>query len=318
MRTRADVLADLSHLDATLVAVDEAGSAELPGVAAMRASLAQRRLTLADELRLVDGRSLAMVFTGPGAQDHSVDAEVLVKRLSPFAKAIDAVAQALDDAATAAGLIPAAIRSQSRLIVRGSFEGSFGLELAGPETEVQLTLDGSEPEPLFDRAVDGVLDVIDAARDPNLYEQQIVDSLAGLGTRALSHLEDLAKAAGSDTNRIDLFRSRPGHPQRVVPLTSDIGNRLAAVVSALESSETPRRVAGRLIAADVERRTFGVELEGGDTVRGTVNPAIVDRLVEYFGQTIEGTMTVTTTRSTISDRTAERFRLEDFAGPLGA
>lgn len=309
MRSKEVVLEDLGRLDSALQAFEIPALEEYPGVTAMRTSLLARRDVVTQELAAISDSLLAMVFDGPSVRDHAIDAGLLVKQLGPFQRAIDAAAQALADVATKFGKIPDAILGQSRLFVTGTFAGSFGLELSGPEHIPQLRIDGTEDVPLFDRAVDSVLDVLAAASDFD-GDERLVETISYMGDRAISHIEELAQNAASDSNWIKFQHKRPGLEPRTVELNAMIGRRLADVTRNIETSEVEQDFVGRLNAGDVERMKFGITLESDETIRGNVNPAIIDRLIEYFGREVRGTLVVRTTRSTVTESASKRYYLD--------
>lgn len=318
MRTRSEIRNELADLATALSAFDADALAEPFGVRLMRESLDRRREVLVEELRHAEDADLVMVLNGQAVVDHAVEVDFLVKILSPFEKAASAVAQALEDAATKAGVIPAAIRDRAAVRLQATFAGSFGLLLGGPPLDEQLLLpiDDDLPRPLFERAIGRLMAIVDAGNDPDNFDQGILDQIGDLGQRSASHVIDLAKSVSGSGATVEFLWADQSHPQRRVLLSPLVANRLQEVLSHIEMTEVEQPIRGRLVEASLLRRTFGVELEDGTVIRGGVDPDIAHRVEEYFGRQIDGRMLVMRTRSTASDRHSDKFRLVEFAGPL--
>lgn len=321
MRTRSEIRNELADLASAFEEFAADDPTEPFGVRLMRESLDRRRDVLTEELRRAEDSDLVMILNGQPVVDHAVEVDFLVKILSPFEKAASAVAQALEDAATKAGVIPAAIRDRVAVRLQATFAGSFGLLLSGPPLDEQLMLpidEGDLPLPLFERAIGRLMAIIEAGQDPDNFDQSILDEIGDLGQRSASHVVDLAKSVSAVGAPVEFLWADAGHPQRRVVLSPLVATRLQEVLTHIEMAEVEQSLRGRLVEASLVRRTFGVEDEDGNIVRGTVNPDIAHRIEEYFGHPIDGRVLVMRTRSTASDRHSDKFHLIDFAGPLDA
>lgn len=317
MRTRVEIRNELADLDGAIGAFTRDESPF--GVSLMREALDRRRLHLVSELQAAESADLLMVLDGPPVEDNAVEVEYLVKLLGPFERAAAAVAQALEDAATRAGVIPAAIRSQSTMRLKATFAGSFGMAMVGPTEEDQLTLDvegADKPRPLFERSIERLMAIIEAGLDPENFDQAIIDQIGDLGQRTNSHLIDLAKATTSVGAPVEFLWAQPDSVQRRVMLTPQVAARIQEVLTHIESHDTETPIVGRLVEASLVRRTFGIETADGEVVRGLVHLDVAHRIEEFFGQQVAGTVLVTTTSSTASGAHTERYQLIRFAASL--
>lgn len=319
MRTRTEIRNELADLASALEPYEAEAIDEPFGVQMMRDSLERRQSVLLEELRHAEESDLFVILDGQPVVDHAVDVDFLVRVLSPLDKAAAAIAQALEDAATRAGVIPAAIRERSTVRLRATFAGSFGMALTGPATDEQLLLPLDEsdmPSPLFDRAIGRLMAIVEAGHDPDAFDQEILEEIGDLGQRAASHVIDLAKSVSGVGTPIQFLWTEKGGQQRRVFLTPLVASRLQQVLTEIDITEVEEPIAGRLVEASLPRRTFGIELDDGSVVRGSVSADVAHRIEEFFGQAVRGTMLVTRTRSTVSDRHAEKFHLLRFAGPV--
>lgn len=320
MRTRAEIRNEMDVLDGAVASFsDPEVDQNAFGVTLMRDALDRRREVLDAELKLIESADLAMILDGAPVRDGVVEVDYLVRLLQPFEKAVASVAQALEDAATRAGLIPSAIRDLATLRLRATFAGSFGLALTGPELAEApaLSLFDEFPQPLFDRAVSRLLAVVDAAHDPDAFEQGIIEEIGDLGQRTVSHFTDFAKAVSSTGAPVEFHWADPGEPKRRVIVSPLVAERLQDVLTHIETSDDEQPIAGRLVEASLPRRTFGIQISDDDIVRGTVSAEVAHRIEDYFGKDVRGTVSVRRTVSTTSEKHAEKYTLLEFAGPLG-
>jgi hypothetical protein len=310
---------ELDDLQAALAAFDIGAAEPSFGLELMQSGLEQRREVLNQELRWVEESDLIMVFDGPPVQEGAVEVDYLVKVLQPFEKAVASIAQALEDAATEAGLIPATIRDLATVRLRTTFAGSFGMALTGPlaADDMVLPLFDEPARPLFDRAIGRLLSVVEAGVDPEGFEQGIIEEVSDLGQRSASHLTELARAVGTVGSPVEFLWADEGEAQRRVVLSSLIASRLQQVLTHIESTTEQAPIAGRLVEASLPRRTFGIQVSEEELIRGTVAAEVAHRIEDYFGKDVRGTLLVTRTVSTTSEKHAEKYSLLDFAGPLG-
>lgn len=315
---------EVGALDAALSAFTDTDAPGLAGVQMMHEALRERRLALVSEAQDAARPRLRLTLDGgPVARhandDHSVNVHSLVNLVGPFDESVRAIGQALSDGPTKGGIIPASVTELVALRLHTTFVGSFGLELSGPpvpEFEALRLPISDEPEPLFDAAVGRVLDVVQAASNESSYEQELIEQVAGLGQRSLKHLQDLAKRCASERAVIAVEWVRPDLEPREVSIDAGSALRLQQVLSSIKSSEVTRPIAGRLVEASIPHRRFGIETEGEGLLRGSVHPDVAHRIEEFFGQEVTGDLLVTTTASTVSDRSAQKLTLLNFVGPM--
>jgi len=319
VRTRAEVRNELDDLQTALAAFDVGAVEPSFGLELMQSGLERRREVLNQELRWVEESDLIMVLDGPPVQEGTVEVDYLVKVLQPFEKAVASIAQALEDAATKAGLIPATIRDLATVRLRTTFAGSFGMALTGPlaADDMVFPLFDEPARPLFDRAIGRLLSVVEAGVDPEGFEQGIIEEVSDLGQRSVSHLTELARAVGTVGSPVEFLWADEGNAQRRVVLSSLIASRLQQVLTHIESITEQAPIAGRLVEASLPRRTFGIQVSEEELIRGTVAAEVAHRIEDYFGKDVRGTLLVTRTVSTTSEKHAEKYSLLDFAGPLG-
>lgn len=308
MRTRTEVRNDMDSLDRAVGACNDPEAAGLVGVRLMKDSLLRRRYSLEQELALASSADLHLILDGPAVIDHTIDIDQLVRIVSPFEKAIAAVAQALSDAATSTGVIPATIRQASTLRVKATYAGSFGMALSGPPPTSEPVLFG-EDQPLFERAVTRVVDVIDAGADPESYEQRVIDQVSELGPRAVSNLTQMAKGAADVGGTVEILWTEPGTTARRSVISPVIAARLQQVLTHLQAEDTETNLSGRLVEISLPKLAFGLQQNDDSIVRGAVSPDLAAELLAQAGRTIEAVARTTRTWSTTSGREVVRHTL---------
>jgi hypothetical protein len=318
VRGREEIRRDLERLDAALTPFTEADPEQLlPGVRLMQDSLADRREELVEELSEANSAHLFVSFDGRAVMDHSLDVEQLVRTLGPFQSAVASVGQALGAEPTTAGVIQQAIRDDTALRLVSTLSGSFVLALDGPSLAAeQLAISDLDEGSLFERSVMGVLDVLDAAGEEG-YEERIVESVAALGIRVISHFKQLAQAIAPLDSPTEFTLQAGRVPERRVAFDRTMADRLDVVLSSLETTEETVELAGRLVGADMLRRTFALKIDDAEVVRGTVDADVVHRIEDYFNKECRATLRAVTTHSTITEKRATKYTLLRFAGPLG-
>lgn len=321
MRRREEIRSELSELDETLGVFQGYPPEPDTGAALMMHDLEQRRGELLTELEQVEAGELVFVLDGPHTPDHTAEVDQLTRWLRPLQDAVSSIAQVIRGRPTAAGAIEGAVVDLSRLRLAGTFPSSFGLALVGPalpEAEIlQLPLEEEEDGwPLFQQAVARVLDVLEAAEDPDVYEQAIVDQVSGLGQRASSHLTSFAAAMAGWEAPVEVLFRPATKPQRRLRVEVATASRLQGVLTSITESEIVEPIRGRLVEASLPRRTFGIETAEEEIIRGRVDPDVAHRIEEYFGHDVDGTLVATHTRSTITGKEAVTYVLKTFAGPL--
>lgn len=319
MRTRTEVANELEALNQALSAFDTDDSA-LFGIELMKRSLRHRRVALEREAAAVSASDLFVVLNGPPIVENSVEVHWLVEVLKPFERAVSAVAQAIEDAATSAGLIPQNILDQSALRLNATFAGSFGMAMSGPlaagQVELPIPFGDEISEPLFDRAISRVIDVVEAATDAENYEQDLVEQIGDLGQRVTSHLAELAKQVEISALSMEMLWGPRGEHQRRVVLTPVLAKRMQQIIGSLQTSDDEIKVSGRLVEASLPRRSFGIETADGAILRGTIDKDVAGLVEQHFGQQVAADIVRHRTVSNLSGKEAVKHTLTRVSGSL--
>lgn len=285
----------LEAVERTLREADRSGPPSLDGVGLMRQSLERHRTDLRDRL----APALEAVLTGPHVDGHTIEVKFLVDALGPLQEVVTAVGQALDYEATDRAPVPSAVRDVTTMRVVSVFPGSFGVRIEGPPGDGTMSLFGEEdtPAPTFERSLDAVLDVLDAASSDD-YEDAIRQTVAGLGRRTVAHLRSLAGAFAGGDDRMEL-RWRHRNQERVATFERAVADRIEGVLSTTEITERQVRMSGHLVGASLARKTFEFETTDETVIKGQVAPDVVNYLRLFFDTDCVATMNVSAARSTI-------------------
>lgn len=262
---------------------------------------------------------LDVVLDGAAIVGHSAPVSMLGSVLTSLQETVTAVAQALDGVPTAVGRIAGYISAATQLRSVASFPSSYGMRLEGPVSVAEwqqdyLPVDGADDT----RAVDGssrrlLADAIDALMNiTNLANQvtdvsnePLVESLAPLGQRAVSHLVALANIlAVSDTGLRLMWQPETEHT-RTAALTSGAAARLRSVSEDIQFAEAvDRRIEGKLIEASLRNGSIIIVLDSGTALSARTEPTVTPRL----GQDLLGKRVVADTLMTVARYAGGRRR----------
>lgn len=254
-----------------------------------------------------------IVLQGSRIMNHSVDVEFLVATLDPFQNAISAVAQAMEGEQSSRGQLPRNILTQTSMRLTHVFPGSCGLRFEGPrppERDPNMLDFGSDnelEETLFERSVVRVIEVLSAVEHPD-GDGRALESLAGLGPRAVTHMRALAKTF-REPSSVATFTLRGRGDDLGARLESEAAGRLQAVLDDAQVVTTEKRLRGRLVGASLARKAFEFELEDGTVIRGGVAPDPLAYIGQFFDTDCIAVVTVTTAHSTADDTEADSYIL---------
>jgi hypothetical protein len=274
-----------------------------------RDALLNRRDVLAFQLSSATARQLELELLGEPVIGHSVRVDFLSGVLKSLQEAVAAVGQAVGGAVTKTGVVPKRIREATSLRLVGTFAGSFGVKLEGPQVMWQAPLfpDENHSPELFDEVVGMVLDVVNAATEDDP-EASIRDHAAPLGIRAVHHLQELAGTLTS-VDRAQFRWRLPDGEGRSVTLSRLSAEQLYSVLGSTDLSEEEIHVAGRLVGASLVRSRFELETKDGSVLNGRVDAGLVGTLSRFFDADCVATLRVAIARSKVDEEISESYVL---------
>lgn len=202
-----DELADLSAL---LVELDQESAPWSPEWM-NRQSLLTRDADLRHKLEVAEGAyQFELVLAGSPIRDGAIDVSFLGRFLEHLQMTVSTVAQAIMFGDRRRGPIGSDVLGASVMRLVATAPGSFVVAVEGPERNVQASLDPTgddeEPLPVFDEAIERILDVIDVA-ELEVAGERLPRAVSALGGhRPISHMVEFAKLLathgdGSDCRR---------------------------------------------------------------------------------------------------------------------
>ena len=294
---------------------DDASLADFPAARLTRDGLVDHRAVLVNELAEAEMAAVALVLEGTDLVGHGeADVSFLVETLSPFQDAVSAVGQALQSEPTSRSSIPAAIREPTRLRLVGIFDGSMGLSLRGPRPEPSLFGDDDDQtaRPLFEQAVERVVDLLESTRpsfEGGHDDDDIVGHLNGLGSRAYAHLRRFAAAISSNDARARIVLQRRGEPPKATVLSKAGADRLQTILTNIQTDEREVKVQGHLVGASLVRDNFELAREDGTVISGKVHADTLPFLRSFFDMACTVTLKVQRTTATVSNLENEKYTL---------
>lgn len=315
-------MSDLEFVEESLTTLGEALGAfvEAPpeqgtGAWTMYRTLLERQVQLLHERAILAGEhQVEMDLSGSPVIGNSIDSKFLGGLLQRFQDAVTSVTQTLMAEARDRGSWGGDVLASSRMRVTTTAPGSFVVGLEGPQRSVQLSAIGTdgdeqdrasaEPEPVFDEALDLVLDVLHAASN-DMDSRPLLESASVAGGRAVKHLQALAKEVASNTVVAKFvhrspFRERP----RSVQFGYAAARHMESVLSRTETSEETVEVFGRLIGASWLRERFEIQADEDGTeviYKGTVNVDLRGQVQAAFDTDVWAVLEKTTVTSDLDD-----------------
>jgi hypothetical protein len=214
---------------------------------------------------------------------HEVPAQKLGHFLSNLQSLMDAIGQAIGGIPTTLGSVPLCITTQTELSVIGTYDSSFGINLAAPGAS-----DGElfATSLLAPEVMEKLLDLLSASKD----EGELIISLRSLSFRAVSAYRKVLRSlisaeSGLSVEWGSLIIGKGG----LVELTYEQINRALAAASKVEVQEKRDiRIVGKLIEGNQQSGHFLFEKEEDEKkISGYAqNASILNK--EVLGETYTG------------------------------
>jgi hypothetical protein len=172
--------------------------------------------------------------------------------------------------------------------------------------------EGIAEPPVFDQAVALVLDVIErtgASTGEGSSNDEVLELIAGIGSRAHHHLRDLASTFASVDAAARITFNPKAAPQRTVTLRRTGAERLRRVLDETDVIESEIAVTGRLAGASTIHDNFELETADGTVLSGKVDEPLRPRLRDYFDTDCTATLRVRTARSVVDGAEVPRYTL---------
>lgn len=251
--------------------------------------------------------SLDVAFDGKGVHGRG---RVEFQRL---AKLVKPVGQALRHTAGDLLVIDGDPKPADRTLLvepvfAGAFDSSFGIHIARPPAEEQLS---AFRGPLFDRTAERFISVFRAGRDAQGDASPIIDAVQGLRTRSLQGYRALAKAM-ADTGQVTRIAWQG---DEVVAITPRAAEFVSEVLGLTRAEEEIRPVRGVLTGGDIDDERFHIIPDADEegwpqNVRGAVEPALLPKLrLLTFGTRVRAEVAVISTVSDLVERPRDTYVL---------
>lgn len=237
---------------------------------------------------------LDIVLEGAAIVEHSAPASMLGTVLTSLQETVTAVAQALDGVPTAAGRVAGSISAATQLRSIAAFPSSYGMHLEGPasvspwqqdflpvEGDDASSVDRSSARLLAD-AVAALMQITNLAnQDAEVSAEPLVESLAPLGQRAVSHLVTLSNILAVNETGLRFMWQPETDDARTASLTSGAAARLKSVSEDIRFTDAEdRRIEGKLIEASLRNGSITIVLDSGTVLSARTEPTVTPRLGE--------------------------------------
>lgn len=278
LQSVADYERELAELDAmiestrTVVAEDRDFASEM----SLR-SLERRRIALATELETVSdeemaGHELDVVFNGKPVLYNRLEADFMGKVLLKIQGLVRSIAASGTPSADRSGPYPAEIKRVSELHFANAFAGSFGMRLEAIQEQPEL--DGFIA---LSPTLRAFLQLLEAGDNPSA----LLERLAEIGPRAMTHYEDLINELSSNSADMRVLWPNKG-PLREVALRSTQATRVLETLRDVRELSSAQWYSGRLDISNKRHGRFGFLTDGGETFDGVVEEHLLDSLREFY------------------------------------
>lgn len=210
-------------------------------------------------------------LTGAGVRDHSAALDAVGAICQGFQRVVTSVGAALEGVKSARGPLSEALQRRSRLALEAApGPGSLVLRLI-PETDpnderhdrAAPSMLGDDPEPLTDRSMVTVLDLLRVAAHETPDGERLAGLLLEMGPRASAAIGDLAKSIADDDFDVDLTWRQPERSTRRVSVTAPQARWLERFVALRRLDASEVAIRGRLRTIS-DRRALEVETDDGE------------------------------------------------------
>jgi hypothetical protein len=285
---------ELAQLDELILEARTVSDETPAGARLMIRSLEQRRTRLM--LEALDqaeetARHLDLVLSGAPVTARGAEVGVVAGLLSSVQGSLTALAQSIAARPTSRGLVPMEIQDLVRLRLSMALPGSVALRLVPAKTDPALWLTdlfGEEVEPLLDASVERLIDVLNAASDP---DENLLHSLAAAGPRTTGHLRDLSRLLADSRGSVALHWRAQGEA-RAAELQPETAAALHGLLLQTEEESEEIVVTGRIVGGSLLRRKFELELPDETVLTGAVAESVLPDLQRLFGRPCTATLEV--------------------------
>lgn len=250
---------------------------------------------------------------GAGVVGHRVPVRRATAILGSVQELLSAIAQAISREPTARGVIERRITEATELLFSPVVSpGSVVFHLSKSSDEELLLLADLGPTPaLIDRAVSGLLDVVEDGEDGTGAESvpPLASRLRPLGPRTAKHLNDLVDRVVSDKIDVELIWRGAAQP-RVADLTFERASLLREAISSNRQEVHVVTVLGRLRTISTVT-SADLIAEDGTRYKITVPAALRPALGRYHDQQVEVTLREIITWSTSTGAERKTHELID-------
>lgn len=311
---------DLRLLDVALAALpDEENPAPLSSSWMTRRSLLEQRAglkqRLAIELAATTTPVLRLLFDTPLGVER-VDAGLLGAALSRLQETVTSVAHAVTGYPNARSTRPA-IAEKTRLTFAGAAFSSFGVVLEGTfePTQQALIEDVGPAFGLLEESVVRIFDVLETGSVSSADEDELMDSVADLGRRAVKHLRDLSVVLGRQSEPIKFEWNGADVRHRRVTLSAGELTTLQQFLSGVDTLVEQLTVPGVLVGARTDRGKFFFRSDKGRTYAGAMTDELRPLVREFFDRPCQARLEVTIARSRVSGREGRSYFLLELLPP---
>ncbi len=283
-------------------------------------SLLIRQADLLHWLDLAEGRfEFEMTLAGSEIHNSSVDVAFLGKFLSTFQASVHAIGESIMSAKpTANRRFKSDVLEQANLRLVATHSGSFVMGMAGPtDRDVQLSLEDNDDQdnndlavPIFDEAINKVLDVLDAAEN-EVDSQNLPTAISDLGGhRPLKKMIDFAKVLA--TSKVDIIavdRSPFRSSTRECRLTAAGAHRLQTVLSRTHLTTERISMQGRLTGIRWKSGIFDLDTEDSGIVTGKIPIELRREVRDVFDSLVTVVIEKTVTQTEVEGESKILYRL---------
>jgi hypothetical protein len=236
---------------------------------------------------------LDITLEGLSTGDDAIDVDLLARFLDTLQHTVTSVGQALVGEPTRRGAIRGDIRKATSLSLAATFSGSFGLHLTTAEPELQPDqFEGSHE--VLERSLASVLETLDVAVEGN--GDAVREHAAALGPRAFARLQSLVHLLAAEGVTAS-FEWRSATRVLTSTVTSAQLSRAREALSTTTVAQNDVVVVGRLVGASLVRGRFELETSTGIILAGAIDPNLLERVADYFGEECQATLRMTTVHS---------------------
>jgi hypothetical protein len=280
-----DLNKEIRDLDAAIDATGDERLADYSGVDLMRGGLLRRR----HEVLTFARGSLELVLSRSDSRGEGSELRLVSAVLGSLQESLASIAQVVAGRPTGRGVIPGEIAERVELRVAATAPGSLDLTLvpAFPEEPEQDQLFEIDTPSLLEESVYRLFDVVErAGRD----EEELLESVAALGSRAIGHVVAFSKSL-ADNQAAAALNWRSARNELATQMSAPVAASLFHLLAEAEEDESVLESSGRLVGVSLVHDTFELETEEG-VLSGKVANELLGTVEQLFGQPVDATLDV--------------------------